>query len=405
MAQESERQEPQETGTESRVKERVLAHVDWGYIKIAAYVLVTVFVFLAIVLLCRASVGFWKTLGAILSAIGTPLIYGLIITYLLMPLTNFFDRKFSSGQSKGAIATASRAGAVFLTLAILLGALFAVLLVLFVTFSHQLSGLKLDRASLEAFVQQVSGQYSDLVNQLLDFLQKQGLNADSIAASVQSSLGGTVGVLKNLTFGLIFSVYFLYDGQRIGEYWKKVVNALIEPRFMSGWRQFAQDVDQAFSGYIRGQVIDAVLVGVLVSVAMSIAAVPYGILVGLITGFGNLIPYFGPILGYATIIIGCLFSGNMSKLVLGIVLLAIIQFIDGNIINPRLLSNAIHIHPLYVVVCVIAGGAMGGIAGMLISVPLGALIKKEFERFLEFRKKQRAAGEDAQPLQESAAEK
>ncbi len=64
-----------------------------------------------------------------------------------------------------------------------------------------------------------------------------------------------------------------------------------------------------------------------------------------------------------------------------------IQGIDGNLINPKLLSNAIHIHPLYVIACVIAGGAMGGFVGMLIAVPLGALLKTEFERLVAYKEK------------------
>ena len=72
-----------------------------------------------------------------------------------------------------------------------------------------------------------------------------------------------------------------------------------------------------------------------------------------------------------------------------------IQAIDGNILNPKLLSSAIHIHPLYVIACVIAGGAMGGFVGMLIAVPIGALLKTEFERLIAYRQKQLEKSKEA----------
>lgn len=122
---------------------------------------------------------------------------------------------------------------------------------------------------------------------------------------------------------------------------------------------------------------------------MLIAKVPFALIIGFMTGFGNLIPYMGPILGYGSVILTSVVSGNVIehpvKMITGIVILAIIQFIDGNIINPRLLSNQIKIHPLFVIACIIAGGTLGGVLGMLIAVPVGALIKVQFERFLERR--------------------
>lgn len=94
-------------------------------------------------------------------------------------------------------------------------------------------------------------------------------------------------------------------------------------------------------------------------------------MIGLVTGLGNLIPYFGPILGYGMVILACTLSQNMTALIVGMIILLLIQAIDGNILNPKLLSSAIHIHPLYVIACVIAGGAMGGFVGMLIAVRWG----------------------------------
>lgn len=361
-------------------------HIDQKYFKIALYCLGTVFAGLFILLLAYESTGFWVRVGKILAAIAQPLTYGLVLTYLLMPLTNFFDRKFSKGSSRGAVATASRSAAVALTLLLLLLVILLAATSVFVTFSKQLSHFSLD--SLQSLYDQLKAQYSSFINEIMAYLQKQGWSTSGLVSYLQKGVGRVTGFLSDFFFGVIFSIYFLYDGQRIAAYWKRNLGTLLNRKVINGIKVFLADADRAFSGYIRGQIIDAFIVGLLVSLAMLIAKVPYGLLIGLVTGLGNLIPYFGPILGYGMVILACTLSQNMTALIVGMIILLLIQAIDGNILNPKLLSSAIHIHPLYVIACVIAGGAMGGFVGMLIAVPMGALLKTEFERLITYRQKQ-----------------
>ena len=363
-------------------------HIDQKYFKIAIYCLGTVFAGLIILLLAYESSGFWQRVGKILAAIAQPLTYGLVLTYLLMPVTNFFDRKFSKGSSKGAVATASRSMAVALTIALVLLVLLLAVGAIVVTFSKQLSHFSL--ASIDSLYDQLKAQYSSFISEIMSYLQKQGWSTSGIMAYMQKGVGRVTSFLSDFFFGMIFAICFLYDGQRIAAYWKRSLGTLLNKRVIRVIRVFLADADQAFSGYIRGQIIDAFIVGLLVSLAMLIAKVPYGLLIGMVTGIGNLIPYFGPILGYGMVILACTLSQNMEALIVGMIILLIIQAIDGNVLNPKLLSSAIHIHPLYVIACVIAGGAMGGFVGMLIAVPMGALLKTEFERLIAYRQKQLA---------------
>ena len=121
----------------------------------------------------------------------------------------------------------------------------------------------------------------------------------------------------------------------------------------------------------------------MASIALSVAGVPYAVIIGICIGFGNLIPYFGPIVGYAAVVIVCLPSGNITKMLIGLAIIAVIMFVDGNIINPRLLSENVDVHPLLVVAALLGGGVLGGIAGMLIAVPTAALLKLQFDRYLK----------------------
>ena len=335
---------------------RFLQKLDRNYIKIALYVLGTFFTALIIIGLAYLSGGFWHKVGIILQTIMRPLVIGLVITYLLSPVTSFFQRKLA-GLRRG-----SRALAVALTMLLIAAVLAAVVGVFVITVSRQISGLDLN--ALQDLGAQIQSQYSRLIDSIMNYLQQQGLSSERLGARLQSLASRTISVLENLFFGLIFSIYFLYDGKRIGAYWKRVVDTLLPDRFIQGASVFLKDAD----------------------------GVPYGPVIGIITGIGNMIPYLGPILGYVMIILSGLVSQDINAMILGIVILGIIQVIDGNVINPRLLSNAIHIHPLFVIVCVLTGGAIGGLVGMLISVPAGALLKKEFERLLEYRESRKTAG-------------
>jgi len=143
-----------------------------------------------------------------------------------------------------------------------------------------------------------------------------------------------------------------------------------------------KDLDYAFSGYIRGQLADAFLMMILISLVLSITGVKFAIVIGIFAGLGNLIPYFGPVIAYISTTIVCLVNGEMQKLVVSMIALLIIQFVDGNIIGPKLLSRSIKIHPLIIIISLIFGSAIGGFLGMLLAVPVGAYIKLVFVRYV-----------------------
>lgn len=147
--------------------------------------------------------------------------------------------------------------------------------------------------------------------------------------------------------------------------------------------QFLEDADQVFSGYIRGQMLDAVIMMLMISVLLSICKVPFAVTIGVLAGIGNLIPYVGPFIAYVGVIVVCLVNGAFSKMILSLVLLWVIQSVDGNVINPKLLGSHVHIHPMYVIIVLIIGGSWGGLLGMLFAVPIGALLKLQFDRIIK----------------------
>ena len=194
---------------------------------------------------------------------------------------------------------------------------------------------------------------------------------------------------------MVLSIYVLIDLDNLKKYWQKVAGALLRNRSYGAVSTFLKDADYCFSGYIKGQFLDACVMAVLVSVGLSIVNVKYSILIGILTGIGNLIPYVGPIFAYGGTILACVVDGDFKKMVIGLIVVLVIQGLDGNFINPKLLSNSISVNPILVIIALLIGASLGGLLGMLTAVPMAALLKKEFDRFIAWReaKKLEKSGE------------
>ncbi len=351
--------------------------LDQKYLKICVYAAVTVLLTWIVAVVLSGTGPFWSKLWAILGAMIRPVIIGGIICYLLLPIVNRLEKMLSGGRKRAF----ARPLSVLITFAIIAVILIATLVMITVSIYKNIGSLNFD--SITGIYAELQEEYKEFGQYLEELLQSFNINTNSISTFFMGVTGAIESFLSGLLFGVIFAVYFLLDEQNsIFAYWSRAFRLIFGEKQLEKLQVFIQDADQAFSGYIRGQMVDAVIVGALASIALSIAGVPYAVLIGVLMGIGNLIPYVGPIIGYAATVIVCLPSGDYVKMVIGLVIIAIIMFIDGNIINPRLLSDNVDVHPLLVVAALLGGGVLGGIAGMLIAVPTAALIKMQFDRHL-----------------------
>jgi predicted PurR-regulated permease PerM len=140
-------------------------------------------------------------------------------------------------------------------------------------------------------------------------------------------------------------------------------------------------VNSVLKGYIRGLLIQILVVAVLTSIGMFILGVEYAILIGVITGLLNLIPYIGIMMAVVIALLAALINSSEISIMLGIgALYAFVQFIDNNILVPRIVGNQVRINALASIVGVISGGAIAGIAGMFLAIPLLAIMKVIFDR-------------------------
>ena len=154
-------------------------------------------------------------------------------------------------------------------------------------------------------------------------------------------------------------------------------------------RKYFNRGNEIFFKFLTSQILDAILVGILVSIAMTILKVKYAVLLGFLIGLFNLIPYFGAIVAVSIAIIVTILTGGFGKAVLMAVVVIILQQIDANIINPKIVGNSLEISQLLVILAVTIGGAYFGVLGMFLSVPIVTVIKIMIEDFIDEKEKKK----------------
>ena len=341
----------------------------------------------------------WTKHFSWLSQVTSPLLLGFALAYLLSPLCSMLERflgKIPLFKQKEKLR--KNLGILLCYLLILLFLVFlGSLLVSVFTKNIQLVQGEDFVKGLEGMLLLLKDFYDDLNRRILEipiagnnlqegvqtFLAKLLSFVQNLGSNFLSSVGNMGGLIGNLLFGIIFSIYFLADGVKIALYWERILRLLIGEKRVLAFRGFLKDADRAFSGYIRGQLIDGIIMAFLVSVSLSLVGVRYALAIGILTGIGNLIPYVGPFVAYGTTILVCTLYGDFSKLLPAVLVLFVIQTLDGNVINPRLLSNSIDIHPLLVIISLIIGGAVGGVLGIFLAAPIASLIKLQVDRMIE----------------------
>jgi len=352
-----------------------------NYAKISFYAIKTVLEIFVLGLIIYYLAGKTGTVFSFVSGVLKPLVLGLALTYLLSPLVAKFESKLFASLKN---PKTGRLAAVILTFVIVLAVLFFILGILVVTITKSLSSFNLE--DIRLLLIGLADQFSRFWSTIEKTLASMNINLGSAGDFLGGIFNGVKDGASTLLFASIFAIYFLFDDS-IGTYWRGVLDAFTKAQTREKMKAFASDANRVFSGYIRGQSLDALLVGVMVSIAMLLVRIPYALVIGILTGVGNLVPYVGPVVGFGSLIIVSLAEGSITKLLIGSAILAAVMFIDGNVINPRMLSSNVEVHPVLVIVALLAGGKVGGVVGMLVAVPVAALLKLQFEKYVEKRRK------------------
>ncbi len=371
---------------------KFLNRLDPRYAKVCLYASVTVLLTLVVGMVLVFSSDFFKKLWLLICAVLEPTVYGALIAYLLNPMVVKVShglKRMGWQRDKGKLR---RTMGIIVCVVVLTLMVTGLLLVMVLVVTRSINGM--NTQTIQRLFNDAQGDLSRLLTKIQGLATKFGFTPgqeSDLGTRVTALFYGAKNALTTMVFSVIFSIYMLMDGDRVGGYCLRVLKATVGERTTDKTMALLEDADRVFSGYLRGQVTDAIVVGVLTAVVLTLAGVPFGPVIGLLTGLGNLIPYVGAPLGIATTVLVCLVDMQIDKMIIGIVCLALIMFIDSNVINPKLLSDNIEVHPLLVVAALIAGGAVGGLAGMLVAVPAAAFIKIQLDKWLQSREAEESA--------------
>ena len=183
---------------------------------------------------------------------------------------------------------------------------------------------------------------------------------------------------------IIISIYILKDSEYFIRLWKKLYYLIFrESRVGNKIEEIFRLVHDVFSKFIRGQLLEAFFVGALSAIALSLVGIDYAIVIGLIAGICNMIPYVGPLVGTLLAAIMGLLSGRPIKVIYAIIAMLIVQQIDNNLLAPKIVGNSVGLHAVFTMMAIIIGGNIGGLLGMLLAVPVAASIRVLFNKWYE----------------------
>ena len=325
-----------------------------------------------------------------LTGILMPFIYGAVIAYLLKPVCNTIEaflRRFIPEKMKGLI------NALSVTFTILFGLLLIYALCMMIVPQLITSVTTLyytAQRNFAKFVQwanhveffEQNTQIMDLLNSAYDTVSTSidTLVKTKLLPSMQNIVSGAaIGVLnvvtvaKNLIIGIIVAVYILASRKRFVQQAKMVLYSLVKPRWANLITEEVKYADKMFGGFINGKIMDSAIIGVLCYIGCLIFKFPSALLVSVIIGVTNVIPFFGPFIGAvpATLLI---LIQNPIKALWFVLFVLVLQQLDGNIIGPKILGNTTGLSSFWVLFAILLFGGLWGFAGMIVGVPLFAVI-------------------------------
>ena len=197
-----------------------------------------------------------------------------------------------------------------------------------------------------------------------------------------------VVLLKNVIIGLIVSVYVMIDKERFEGQAKKIIFAIVPTKQANMLVHTAHRIDEIFGGFIIGKIIDSIIIGIICFIGCWILKMPYTLLVSVIVGVTNVIPFFGPLIGAVPCVIIVTITDPMHGLYL-LIFILILQQVDGNIIGPKILGDSTGLSSFWVIFAIMVGSGLFGFVGMLFGVPTFAVIYYLIQQLIAYLLKRR----------------
>ena len=318
-----------------------------------------------------------EPIGQFIGAVFVPLIISGFLYYILNPVVGALQKVPLSKTRH-----VSRGWAITIVMLLLLSILVALLLTLLPVLVDQIASLVKNIPVLVDTIQHWANQISQInfskeygIDFNLDKLQQEVQNiGKTVVSGMATSLSAVIAKLTSFTVTAItvpvMTIYMLYDGNKLAPFIQKVFPSKQQARISD----ILGRLNQTLAQYISGQVLEMIFVGVFTAVGYFMIGQKYALLLGVFAGITNMIPYVGPYIG----LVPALFVGltdSFWQAFWVIVVVLIVQQVDSNLIYPRVMGASLHVHPLTIIVLLLAAGNIAGIAGMILAVPFYAVIR------------------------------
>jgi predicted PurR-regulated permease PerM len=318
-----------------------------------------------------------EELGRILS----PFLMAVAIAYILNPIVVRMERK---GISRGASIILLYSGVFIL---IISSSVFVV--------PNLISNTKELMVTLPEIIDKYQTLFNNFVSTirssnwseeiksvLFKEIQNNATTAQNYITGVLSrsleTLIGAVTLLSDLFLAMIIAYYFIKDK----EFFKSGFLSLVPRRWRNGLIGTGREVNLILANFVQGQLLTALIVGTLETIGLIIVGVKYSFVLGIIGGIANIIPYFGPIIGAVPAVALALIQSPVKALWAALVFV-IVQQLDNSFISPKIIEGRLGLHPVTTILAVLLGGQFLGILGMLISVPIAAVLRVLVKRSIE----------------------
>jgi len=322
----------------------------------------------------------------------SPFIYGFVLAFLIRPISErieyallYICKKLHIKRDSMRMPAVLLAIAFVLTIVILL--MSAVIPGLIDSISSLIINLPKDIARFRSWLVtydngEISHEITTTINQavgtaytyITNMIRDKWLpNIETVASHATSSMSVIMSVLKNFGLGIIIAVYLLTSWEKFGAQIRLIIIAVFNEKY-GNWilKELAYSHDM-FYGFISGKLLDSFIIGVICFIYTYITHTPYGLLVSVIVGVTNIIPFFGPYIGMIPSAI-LIFTIDKGLCVLFLLFINILQQIDGNIIGPMILGDKLGISSFWILFAILFFGGYWGLVGMIVGVPLFAVI-------------------------------
>lgn len=375
---------------------------DKKYIKIAFHVIVTVIIMYMAILVFGNIIVVKDTFFSILKwilLVLRPILIAFIVAYVLDPLVDVFEelwKKIKPPKNTGSRFKERKLGTASVYIIIFLLLIFLAWIAVekigsmdinyiadkindyVLEFNDFIVLLKIKLAGLSVF-EMMEGFLQSWINIFTAFVT-------SFIYGIADSITGAGAFALSAVIGITAAFYFLVEKEKILYYCKDILYTFFSSRYADKIYGFFKDTDEIFSNYLGGQLLDAAIMAVLISFSFTVTGIKYAVIIGIVSGLSNLVPYLGAFVAFALSVSVGFISGTAYKALIAAIIIIVLQQLDSIVIVPKVVGKSVKLHPVMVLLSLSVFGGLFGISGMFFAVPVTVLLKLFAVRLYENKK-------------------